>query len=37
MAGPEIKAPAYREYPTIPALKPDAMAALKSFPASEKI
>jgi Fe-S oxidoreductase len=37
VAGPEIKAPAFREIPTIPALQPAAMAEVKSYVASEKI
>jgi len=37
VAGPEIKAPAYREFPTIPALQPESMAGSKSYVASEKI
>jgi len=37
VAGPEIKAPAYREIPTIPALQPGAMAASKPYVAGEKI
>jgi Fe-S oxidoreductase len=37
MAGPEIKAPAFREYPTIPVLQPGSMAGLKPFVANDKI
>jgi Fe-S oxidoreductase len=37
MAGPEIKAPAFREYPTVPVLQPGAMGGLKPYIASDKI
>jgi len=37
MAGPEIKAPAFREYPTVPVMQPGAMEGLKPFIANEKI
>ncbi|RLJ63456.1 sulfate reduction electron transfer complex DsrMKJOP subunit DsrK [Sulfurisoma sediminicola] len=37
MAGPEIKAPAFREFPTIPALQPGSMAGSQAYVASEKI
>ncbi|MCP5265983.1 MAG: (Fe-S)-binding protein [Burkholderiaceae bacterium] len=37
MAGPEIKAPALRPYPTSPALVPDAMAGVRPYVANEKI
>ena len=37
MAGPEIKAPAFREYPTIPVIQPGSMAGLKPFVANDKV
>ena len=37
MAGPEIKAPACREFATVPALQSGAMAEVKSFVANDKI
>ena len=41
MAGPDSKpvitAPAYRDYPTIPALQPGATENVKSYVANEKI
>ncbi len=37
MAGPEIKAPACREFATVPAIQVGAMAELKPYVANEKI
>jgi Fe-S oxidoreductase len=37
MAAPEFEIPKYREFPTVPAMKPDAMAHSKPYVANEKI
>jgi len=37
MAGPEIKAPAFREYPTVPAMQSGSMAGLKPFVANAQV
>ena len=37
MAAPAFTVPPYREYPSIPALKPGAMAGLKPYVANEKV
>ncbi len=37
MAAPEFKIPEYREFPTVPALVPGAMAHSKPYIANEKM
>ena len=37
MAGPDIKAPAFREYPTVPVIQAGSMAELKPFVANDKV
>ncbi len=37
MAGPDIKVPAFREFPTVPALQPDSMVGMNPYVANEKM